>query len=139
MQQFATFSLNAELFGLNILQVQEIQMPQPVTPVPRSAGHIMGLIGLRGTIVTLIDLRRRLNMDTGRPIDHPYHIVVSAASNVACFEVDQIGDVIDAPDEVFAPPPESVRAVDAKFLDGVFTLDHRIVSVLNVDSVLQIA
>lgn len=135
--QFATFYLNGELLGLNILKVQEIQQPQAITPVPLAPEHIMGLISLRGQIVTLIDLRKRLGMDTSQPIQHPYHIVVNTNNTIACFEVDDIGDVIDVPREEFVAPPDSVRAMDARFLEGVFPLEHEILVVLNVDAVLE--
>ncbi len=137
--QFTTFHLNSEIFGLNILEVQEIQLPQDITPVPRSQAHILGLISLRGNIVTLIDLRRRLGMDCSRPIEDPYHIVVNTPYTIASFEVEEIGDVIDVAPEEFLPPPESVRAVDARFLAGVFSWNHKIVAVLNVDAVLETA
>lgn len=137
--QFATFRLNAELFGINILQVQEIQLPQPVTPVPRAADHIMGLISLRGQIVTLVDLRKRLGMDQLKPLENPYHIVVRTPQTFACLEVGEIGDVINVPNEDFRPPPESVRAVDRKFLDGVYSMPNGILSILKINEVLGLS
>lgn len=135
--QFATFHLNSELFGINILQVQEIQLPQPVTAVPRAASHIMGLISLRGQIVTLVDLRKRLRMDESQPIEHPYHIVVKTPSNMACLEVGKIGDVIDVPVDEFRAPPESVHEVDRKFLEGVYSMPEGILTVLKISEVLN--
>jgi len=135
--QFATFRLNDEIFGISILQVQEIQLPQPVTPVPRAPGHILGLISLRGQIVTLIDLRRRLRMDTQQPIPRPYHVVVKTAGTVACFQVGEIGDVIDVPEAEFRLAPDSVRAVDKRFLEGVYLMKKGVLSILQVDEVLS--
>ena len=135
--QFATFRLNDEIFGISILQVQEIQLPQPVTPVPKAPGHILGLISLRGQIVTLIDLRRRLRMDTQQPIPRPYHVVVKTAGTVACFQVGEIGDVIDVPEAEFRPAPDSVRAVDKRFLEGVYLMKKGVLSILQVDEVLS--
>lgn len=135
--QFATFSLNSELIGINILQVQEIQQPQAITPVPRAPAHIMGLISLRGQIIPLIDLRRRLRMETSDSIKHPYHIVVRGTSSIACFEVDEIGAVVNVPANEYRPPPESVHTIDKKFLDGVFPMEHGILTILKVDEVLE--
>ena len=137
VQQFATFHLNDELFGINILKVQEIQLPQAVTPVPRAPAYILGLISLRGQIVTLIDLRRRLQMKMDQPIANPYHVVVRTQSTVACFEVGAIGDVINVPHEDFRAAPDSVRAVDKRFLEGVYRMEKRVLSVLRVDEVLE--
>ncbi len=137
--QFATFRLNSEIFGINILQVQEIQLPQEITPVPRAQPYVLGLISLRGQIVTLIDLRKRLRMDTRRAIDHPYHVVVKTPQTIACFEVDEIGDVINVSLGEYRPPPDSVHAVDRGFLDGVYSMPDGILSVLKVDAVLDSA
>jgi purine-binding chemotaxis protein CheW len=76
-------------------------------------------------------------MDTSEPIKNRYHIVVNTQHVIASFEVDDIGDVVDVPVEEFVPPPDSVRAIDAKFLEGVFPLENEILTVLNVDVVLD--
>ena len=137
MLQFASFKLNSEFFGINILQVQEIQLPKPVTAVPRAASHIKGLISLRGQIVTLVDLRRRLRMDESQPIENPYHIVVQTPSNMACLEVGEIGDVITVPIDKFRPTPESVHAVERKLLDGRYSRRLGTVPGLKRDGVLE--
>ena len=135
--QFATFHLNNELFGINILEVQEIQLPQAVTPVPRAPVHILGLISLRGQIVTLIDLRRRLQMNEEQALAKPYHVVVRTADGLACFEVGEIGDVVNVPREEFRDVPDSVRAVDRRFLEGVFRMNRGVLSILDVSEVLS--
>lgn len=76
-------------------------------------------------------------MDTSQPIKHPYHIVVNTPYAIASFEVDEIGDVVDVPLQDFVPPPESVKAIDANFLEGVYPLGNEILTVLNVHTVLE--
>lgn len=139
IHQFVTFTLNNELFGINILKVQEIQLPQPITPVPRAPRQILGLISLRGHVVTVINLRLQLGMDLRPPISNPYHIVITTVGTIACILVDEIGEVIDVPNEKFVAPPESVRATDARFLEGVYQMKQGILSVLNVDAIFEIA
>ena len=138
IHQFVTFYLNGELLGINILKVQEIQLPQPITPVPRAQRNILGLISLRGQVVTLSDLRFRLGMKLSEPIAKPYHIVVNTSDTIACLLVDEIGDVIDVPQEKLVAPPESVKEIDADFLDGIYQFKGGILSVLNVNTVLEI-
>lgn len=139
MLQLATFHLNSELFGINILQVQEIQLPKSVTPVPRGPSHVRGLISLRGQIVPLVDLRRRLRMDESQKIENPYHIVVKTPSTMACLEVGKIGDVINVPVDEFRAPPESVHEVDRKFLEGVYSMPSGILTILKISEVLGAA
>ena len=135
--QVATFMLNGEMFGIEILQVQEIQLPQQVTPVPRAPAHVLGLISLRGQIITLIDLRKRLGMTREKPIGKPFHIVINTAHHIACFEVDEIGDVIDVPPNEFHRPPDSIKAIDAALLRGVHPMKHCVLSVLDVEKVVE--
>lgn len=139
MHQFVTFTLNGELFGVDILQAQEIQMPQPITPVPRAPRMVLGLISLRGHVVPLVDLRYKLGMDLSKPIRKPYHIVVTTPDTIAAFLVDEIGDVIDVPSEKFVAPPDSVKAIDKRFLKGVYQLKKGILSILNMDTVLEVS
>lgn len=135
--QFATFFLNQEMFGINILQVQEILLPQDITPVPLATDHIMGLISLRGQIVTVIDLKKRLGIPKTEKTNNAYQIVVRTPLTLASFQVDGVGDVVEVESEDFEPPPESVNAVAGRFLEGIFPMEKNIVSLLNVEMVLE--
>ena len=134
--QFATFYLESEPFGINILQVQEILLKQNITPVPLAEGYVLGLISLRGQIVTAVDLKRRLGKPTTRSVADPYQIVVKTGGLIASFQVDQIGDVIEVAAEEIKPPPESISQQDARFLEGVYPMENEILSILNVEAVL---
>ena len=135
--QFATFRLGEDLFGINILQVQEILLKQPITPVPLAPAYVLGLIGLRGQIVTAVDLKQRIGLtSTGNTGDH-YHLVVSDKGSVASLQVDRIGDVLEIPAAQFVPPPESLDGVDPRFLAGVVMLENQILSVIDVATALD--
>ena len=135
--QFATFYLGSELFGINILQVQEILLKQNITPVALAEHYILGLISLRGQIVTAVDLKRRLGKATTESVADPYQIVVQTAGMIASFQVDRVGDVIEVSAEKVAPPPESIETIEARFLEGVYPLETEILSILNVEAVLE--
>lgn len=137
--QFATFYLNRELYGIPILQVQEILLNQKVTPVPLAPPYVMGLIGLRGQIVTAVNLKRRVGLDGSHKPDDPYHLVIAVNGNVASLEVDRVGDVLELPGSQFLPTPESLEGIDRDFLDGVFMLEDRILGIINVPAVLDAA
>jgi purine-binding chemotaxis protein CheW len=137
--QFATFYLNNELFGIPILQVQEILLNQKVTPVPLAPDHVMGLIGLRGQIVTAVNLKKRVGLGEVTSVEEPYHLVVSHNGSVASLEVDSVGDVLELPSAKFEKPPESLEGIDAAFLEGVFMLEDRILGIIDVPAVLEAA
>jgi purine-binding chemotaxis protein CheW len=135
--QFATFFLEGQLYGIPILEVEEILLRQQVTPVPRAPSHVLGLIGLRGQIVTAVDLKKRVGLRAETRVEDPYYLVVSANGNTASVQVDSIGDVLDMPDSEFLPPPESLHGIDPAFLKGVVMLEDRILAVLDVPRVLD--
>lgn len=137
--QFATFYLNRDLYGIPILQVQEILLNQKVTPVPLSPEYVMGLIGLRGQIVTAVDLKKRVGLHEDEKVSDPYHLVVSHNGSVASLQVDGVGDVLELPSAQFLPPPESLEGINPAFLNGVFMLDDRILGILDVPAVLDAA
>ncbi|MDH4122341.1 MAG: chemotaxis protein CheW [Deltaproteobacteria bacterium] len=134
--QFATFYLDKELFGINILQVQEILMHQRVTPVPLADAFVLGLISIRGQIVTAVDLRRRIGIATQRAATKAYHIVVKSQDAVASLEVDRIGEVMAISAKDLEPPPDTLKGIDPRFLEGMYPLKHEILAVLNIDQIL---
>lgn len=135
--QYATFRLGSELFGIPILQVQEILLAQAITPVPRAPDYILGLLGLRGQIVTAVDLKRRLGV-SAPAAESPCQIVARARESTAALQVDRIGDVMQVEASALQPPPESLGEVDTRFLEGVCLLEEEILAVLNVAAVLEV-
>ncbi|MDH4224648.1 MAG: chemotaxis protein CheW [Deltaproteobacteria bacterium] len=135
--QFATFYLGQELFGINILQVQEILMDQIITPVPLAPPFVSGLISLRGQIVTAVDLKRRLGIDKESQYEYAYHIVVKGIHSISSLQVDRIGEVIAVKGTDLDPPPDSLKGIEIKYLEGVYPLEHEILAVLNIDNILE--
>ena len=136
--QFATFYLGSELFGINILQVQEILLKQSITPVPLAEDYILGLIGLWGQIVTAINLKRRLGMELDDGSDEAHQIVVTAGDSIASLQVDRIGDVLEIDAKNLQPPPDTLKDIDTRYLEGVTMLKQTILAVLNVSAVLEV-
>ena len=136
--QFATFYLGPELFGINILQVQEILLKQNITPVPLAEDYILGLIGLRGQIVTAINLKRRLGMESDDSSEDAHQIVVTASDSIASLQVDRIGDVLEIDAKELQPPPDSLKDIDTRYLEGVTMLKQTILAVLNIAAVLEV-
>jgi purine-binding chemotaxis protein CheW len=138
-RQFVTFRLGGEFLGIDIERAQEILPAQPITPVPLAAAHIVGLISLRGQIIAVVNLRRRLGLAAGDDPDPAagFHIVVRTEGAIASLLVDAVSDIVDVSTEQFLPPPESVSKVNARYLEGVCHLDKRILAVLDVKAVLD--
>src|SRR3974390_268885 len=110
-QQFCTFLLDGNLFGVPVPQVQEVIRFQQITPVLLAPPVVEGLINLRGEIALAIDLRRKLVL-RGRPeSDVPLNVVVRSAQGGISLLVDEIGDVIEVDPSTFEPPPGTLSDV----------------------------
>src|SRR5262245_40773456 len=108
-RQYCTFYVAGHYFGLDVLKVQEIIRYQEMTRVPLAASVVSGLINLRGQIVLAIDLRRRLDLED-RPADQlPVNVVVHTDDGAVSMLVDEIGDVLHVPEELFERPPETLQ------------------------------
>jgi len=139
--QYLTFMLAGEEYGVDILRVQEIKGWGKVTPIPGTPEYVRGVMNLRGTIVPILDLRKRFSMDQ---IDYgPTTVVI--VLRVECEGRDRImGIVVDAVSDVYAVPAEELRpspdfgsSVHVEFVRGLATVDEKMVIILNIDKLLN--
>ncbi|MCC6751787.1 MAG: chemotaxis protein CheW [Deltaproteobacteria bacterium] len=133
--KWATFYLAGELFALPVEDVQEVLMPQPLTPVPLAPEHIVGLLNLRGQIMTAIDLRRRLHFPERGEESARSLLVIKAHDRLISVVVDEIGDVLDLPEERWQPPPETLGAQHRSFVFGMCPIEQQMVLGLQVESI----
>src|SRR5580658_10359206 len=103
--QFCTFYLGKDLFGVAVLEVQEVVRQHEMTQVPLAPYVVRGLINLRGNIVSTIDMRRLLNMEPLDDESQSINVITRVSSGLVSLLVDHIGDVIEAPEDRFEPVP----------------------------------
>ncbi len=136
-QQLVTMHLDGQLFGLPVGLVQDVLRPLPITPVPLSSPEILGCINLRGRIVTVMDMRRRLGLPPSEESHMTMQVVVNRQNELYSLEVDGVGEVMNLPlDQQEALPanlPQAWRQVGL----GVYQLPDRLLLVLNIASLLD--
>ena len=132
-QQFCTFFLKDQFFGVPVEQVQEVIRYQEMTRVPLVPEVIRGLINLRGQIVMAVDLRRRFGMEERPDSQLPMNVVVRTDDGAVSFLVDEIGDVLEAEEESFERPPETLQAQARELVRGVYKLQDRLMLVLDTE------
>ncbi len=137
-QQFCTFFVDGQCCGLDVARVQEVICAQPMTPVPLAPDVVCGLINLRGQIVTAIDLRRRLGLKERPAQQPPINVVVQTEDGACSLLVDEIGDVLDAPDKAFERPPETLAATAKALIRGAYKLEDRLLLILDADEVVRL-
>jgi len=132
-QQFCTFVLKDQFFGVPVEQVQEVIRYQEMTRVPLVPQVIRGLINLRGQIVMALDLRRRFGMEERPDSQLPMNVVVRTDDGAVSFLVDEIGDVLEVDEESFERPPETLQGHARELVHGVYKLQERLMLVLDTD------
>lgn len=132
-QQFCTFFLKDQFIGVPVQQVQEVIRYQEMTRVPLVPQVIRGLINLRGQIVMALDLRRRFGMEERPDSQLPMNVVVRTGDGAVSFLVDEIGDVLEAGEENFEPPPETLKGQARELVRGVYKLQARLMLVLDTE------
>jgi purine-binding chemotaxis protein CheW len=137
--QYCTFFLDGHYFGIDVLQVQEVIRHQEMTRVPLAPPVVRGLINLRGQIVTAIDLRRRLDMPDRAEGELPVNVVVRTDDGAVSLLVDEIGDVLEVPEEAFERPPETLRGTARELIRGAYKLDGRLLLILDTERAVNLA
>jgi len=135
-QQFLTFNLADEYYGVDILKVQEIKGYTTVTRIPNTPDYLKGVLNLRGTIVPIVDLRMKFSMGITEPTPFTVVVVVNVRNRVMGFLVDAVSDVLDLNAKNIQPPPELGSAVDINFVAGIGNANDRLVTLLDIDRVL---
>lgn len=139
-RQYCTFTLGDQLFGIDVMSVQEVVRYQQMTEVPLAPGEIKGLINLRGRIVTAIDLRTRLEMPPRDGEELPQNIIVHGRhdADVVSLLVDEIGDVLYVDEDSFERAPDTLRGKWRELILGAYKLEKRLLLVLDVEQALNV-
>lgn len=135
--QFLTFLLASEIYGLDILKVQEIRGWSQTTPIPNAPSYIRGVINLRGEIVPILDVRRRFNMEEIEFTATTVVVVVNIQERTIGMVVDGVSDVIDVNSTELRPSPEFGSSIDSSFVSGLASVGEKMVIVLNIDEMLK--
>jgi purine-binding chemotaxis protein CheW len=139
-RQMLTFRLGEEGYGVDILRVKEIRGWSPVTRIPQSRAHVLGVLNLRGSIVPIIDLRKRFCLEKAEFTPLTVILVLSIASGTSSREcglvVDSVSDVLDISADAMRPAPNLSGSVDAEFIHGLANVEGRMMILLNVDELV---
>ncbi|MEO5363088.1 MAG: chemotaxis protein CheW [Magnetococcus sp. DMHC-8] len=137
--QMVTFRLGGETYGMDVQQVQEIIRYSEPTPVPNLPDFIRGVTNLRGTILPVLDLRRRFGMppcDYGRS-ETAIILIAHVATKQVGIIADAVAEVLFFPRERLSPPPDMFDQVDTAFIQGMGELRNALIILLNLDKILS--
>jgi purine-binding chemotaxis protein CheW len=135
-EQYTTFSIEGRLYGIDVMKVQEVTRPLPMTEVPMAPDYVCGLINLRGQIATAISLRRLFGITGERPKDE-MNVVCRIDGLLFSFLVDWIGDVTEVEQEAREPAPATISTDVKRFIDGICRLPSGLLSIINIDRISE--
>ncbi|TDU25938.1 CheW protein [Panacagrimonas perspica] len=135
--EFLTFALGAEEYGVDILKVQEIRGYDTVTRIPDAPDFIKGVINLRGTIVPVVDMRLKFKLGKADYNEFTVMIILNIAHRVVGMVVDGVSDVMQLSAEQIRPAPEFGGAVNTRFITGIGALDKRMLILVDIEKLMS--
>ncbi|WP_378951871.1 chemotaxis protein CheW [Pelosinus sp. sgz500959] len=136
--QLVIFKLGKEEYGVSILQVQEIKRITEITRVPHTPEYIKGVINLRGSVLPVIDLKRRLNLPQQELTENTRIIIVKVKEISVGMIVDAVSEVMTINQENIDSPDVVAGSVSANYLSGVGKLENRLLILLNLEEITGI-
>lgn len=132
-EQYVTFTVGNEEYGVNILSVREIRGWTPESRLPNLPDYVRGVINLRGIIIPIFDLRARFGGGTTEVTKRHVVVVVQVGERTRGILVDAISDILAISQDQIKPPPTMESGlVESQYLAGLFTAENRMVTLLDV-------
>lgn len=135
--QLVTFHVGTEEFGVNILEVREINRMMDITRVPHAPPFVEGVINLRGQVIPVVDLRSRFGLAAGERDKSTRIVVVELPGKVVGFLVDSVSEVLRVSTSRVEPPPALTGGVESVYIRGVVKLEDRLLILLDMQKLLN--
>ncbi len=136
-RQFVVFKLGEESYGVEISQVQTIERMLELTSVPDAPNFVEGVTNLRGVVIPVIDLNKRVGLPGTEKTDHTRIITVNIQDIQIGMVVDEASEVVKVSEEVIEPPPTIVGKSKTTYLEGVAKIENRLLIILDLCEVFQ--
>lgn len=134
--QYVTFTLEEEIYGINVMQVQEVLREIEVAPVPGAPHYVTGIINLRGNVVSVIDARTRFGLEQKQSTPFTRIIVIEALQQIIGILVDSVAEVVDIEMSEIETAPNVGNAETARYIDGVVSRDDKLLILVDLNKLL---
>ena len=133
-----SFRVGPLLCGIPLEHIQEITGYLPMTPVPLAPAVVCGLVNLRGQVVTVLDLRKRLNLPSRADDEASCNLVIRRDRGAISLAVDDVHDVVDVALHEFEPPPRTLSTQILRYVKSVLKTDTELLLTLDIQSVTTV-
>jgi len=134
--QWVTYQLEEETYGINVMQVQEVLRITEIAPVPGAPAYVIGIINLRGNVVTVIDTRSRFGLMSKESDEQSRIIIVEVNGNVIGMLVDSVAEVVYLHQSEIDTAPSVSSDDSSRFIQGVCSRDENLLILVDVDKFL---
>ncbi len=135
--KLATFYIGEALCGINILHIQEINKLTKATKVPQAPDYVKGVLNLRGKIITVIDLGKKIALKSLSEKKENRNIIVQFQEEHIGLLVDKIGDVFEIEANKIEPAPSNIGNIQEVFFEGVVKNENSLIGILNIKKILS--
>jgi len=134
--QWVTFRLDDEKYGIRVMQVQEVLRMTEIAPVPGAPEYVLGIINLRGNVVTVIDSRKRFGLAEAEIDDSTRIVIIEADKHVVGILVDSVAEVVDLRTSEIDAAPNVGNDDSSKYIQGVHSRDNELLILVDVNKLL---
>ncbi len=134
--QLVTFRLQDESYGINVMQVQEVLRVSEIAPVPGAPMYVLGIINLRGNVVTVIDTRTRFGLSTAEIEDSSRIVIIESDKQVVGILVDSVAEVVELRSSEIDSAPNVGNEESSRYIQGVATRDENLLIVVDLNRLL---
>ncbi|MCU7805864.1 MAG: chemotaxis protein CheW [Candidatus Thiodiazotropha sp. (ex Lucinoma annulata)] len=134
--QFVTFILMDEVYGINVMQVQEVLRITEIAPVPGAPSYVLGIINLRGNVVTVIDTRTRFGLPSAELDDASRIIVIESEKQVVGILVDAVAEVVELRETEIDAAPNVGTEESSRYIQGVATQEDSLLILVDLNKLL---
>ena len=135
--QWVTYRLDEETYGINVMQVQEVLRYTEIAPVPGAPEYVLGIINLRGNVVTVIDTRSRFGLPTTEITDNSRIVIIESDEQVVGILVDSVAEVVYLRSSEIDSAPNVCTEESAKFIQGVSNRSGELLILVDVSKLLS--
>jgi purine-binding chemotaxis protein CheW len=135
--QWVTFKLDNETYGINVMQVQEVLRVTEIAPVPGAPDYVLGIINLRGNVVTVLDTRTRFGLMSREPDDSSRVVVIEADHTVVGILVDSVAEVVELRRSAMESSPNVGNDESSKYIEGVANHDGDLLILVDINKLLS--
>lgn len=134
--QWVTFRLGEETYGINVMQVQEVLRHTEIAPVPGAPSYVLGIINLRGNVVTVIDTRSRFGLESAEVTDNSRIVIIESEQQVVGILVDSVAEVVYLRSSEIDSAPNVGTEESAKFIQGVSNREGELLILVDLNKLL---